>query len=163
MSNETILERFWSKVDRRGPDDCWPWKGYVDVKGNGYGQFWDGMHLVKSHRFAYILTNGFIAPGLVADHTCHNDADCTDVPCQHRACCNPGHLEAVTQSVNSIRGHSGDHQSTKACCPKSHPYSLENTLIRSNGRQRVCRECNRQSQARYRAKRKENSLCQTNK
>jgi hypothetical protein len=26
--SESVLRRFWSKVDRRGPGDCWPWKAY---------------------------------------------------------------------------------------------------------------------------------------
>lgn len=161
MSNETVEERFWSKVDRRGPDDCWEWTAYVG--DNGYGQFWDGVRLVKSHRFAYLVTKGFIAPGLVADHTCHNEAECTNVPCHHRACCNPAHLEAVTQSVNSIRGHSGDHQTAKTHCPSNHPYSPENTILSRHGKHRVCRECNRRAQARYNAKRKATTLCQTSK
>lgn len=27
------LQRFWSHVDRRGPDECWLWTGYVTKQG----------------------------------------------------------------------------------------------------------------------------------
>ena len=150
-----VLERFWAKVDRSGGSDaCWPWMGYVDETGNGYGQFWDGDHLVKAHRFIYTKECGTVPLGLVVDHTCHNGTGCTDVPCVHRRCCNPKHLEVTTQSINSIRGRSGDHQSAKTHCPKGHAYSPENTLSRQGGRHRVCRECNRAHQRKYNAKRK---------
>lgn len=146
--------RFWAKVDRKGPTECWEWTGYVDASGNGYGQFWDGERRVKAHRFSYQEAFGPIPPGLVIDHTCHNEAECRSVPCAHRACVNPAHLEAVTQSINSIRGHSGDHQLAKTHCPHGHTYNPENTILRNGGRHRVCRECNRRVQARYNLKRK---------
>lgn len=146
-------DRFWERVDTSaGPTSCWPWT--ATVTENGYGQFHDGFRIVKAHRFAYETTNGPIDDGLVADHTCHNDSSCTDVPCAHRKCCNPAHLEPTTQRINSIRGRSGDHQSAKTACPKGHPYSLENTIIRNGRGHRLCRTCNRATQARYNAKRK---------
>lgn len=30
------LERFWTKVDVRGPDECWPWLAAIT---DGYGRF----------------------------------------------------------------------------------------------------------------------------
>ena len=64
------------------------------------------------------------------------------------------HLDATTQSINSIRGRSGDHQRAKTHCPSGHPYSEANTILRDGGRQRVCRTCNRAAQIKYNAKRK---------
>lgn len=151
FSNE-VLARFWAKVDRTaGAGACWPWTGTVNE--HGYGSFWDGDRLVRAHRFALEI-DGPALGRLVADHECHNESDCTDVPCQHRRCVNPSHLEAVTQSVNSIRGRSGDHQSSKTHCVQGHEYTAANTLHRNGGRHRVCRTCNRASQARYNQKRK---------
>ena len=138
-------ERFWAKVDKSG--ECWGWEGTINEKG--YGGFHDGTRTVKAHRFAYELASGPLPPGLVVDHTCHNESGCTDVPCSHRACVNPGHLEAVTQSINSIRGRSGDHQTAKTHCPSGHEYNTENTIIGSNGRRRTCRTCANASSARY--------------
>ena len=34
----TYIERFWSKVDRQGPDECWEWQAGRSEKG--YGWFW---------------------------------------------------------------------------------------------------------------------------
>lgn len=31
------MERFWAKVDKRGPDDCWEWKGGSTCK-DGYSR-----------------------------------------------------------------------------------------------------------------------------
>ena len=149
-----VLHRFWAKVEVRGPDECWPWTAYVDENTNGYGQFWDGTKLVKAHRFSYQVAYGSIPNGKVIDHTCHNNSACDKVLCSHRACVNPAHLEATTQSINSIRGRSGNHQSSKTHCKNGHPYSSDNTILRDSGRQRVCRTCNIAAQIRYNAKRK---------
>ena len=34
---ESDIARFWSKVDNRGPDDCWFWM--AGCGDSGYGQF----------------------------------------------------------------------------------------------------------------------------
>lgn len=99
--------KFWAQVDKRGPDECWPWTGWI--KENGYGSFGaSGGRL--AHRIAYEYTIGPIPKGLVLDHLCHTaDPQCADtVNCPHRRCCNPGHLEPVTARENIARGRSGD-------------------------------------------------------
>ncbi len=150
-----VLDRFWAKVEVRGPDECWPWTAYVDEAGNGYGQFWNGSALVKAHRFSYeVFTGAPIPRGLVIDHICHNDSGCTDVPCLHRKCCNPRHLEATTQKINSIRGRAGDHQLAKTHCPKGHPYDDENTILLDGGKHRICRTCRQETCAAYYQRRK---------
>jgi len=133
--------RFWEKVDARDVDGCWPWLGYVD-KDRGYGQVRVDHRLHKVHRFSYELHNGPIPAGRVIDHACHNNSDCTDVPCLHRRCVNPRHLEAVSQSLNTERGRSGSHNSSKTHCPQGHEYTQENTAPQHNGRGRRCRACN---------------------
>ena len=91
-------ERFWSKVDRRGLDECWEWLGAKLVKG--YGHFFLGgtrqegnRRWVLAHRFAYEELVGPIPDGLDLDHLCRNVG-----------CCNPAHLEPVSRSVNLLRG-----------------------------------------------------------
>lgn len=76
-----LQERFWSKVDKRGLDECWPWKAAVRRKDEGYGAFWlEGRHQPAS-KVAWRLTHGQIADGLEVCHRCDNPQ-----------CCNPGHL-----------------------------------------------------------------------
>lgn len=140
MSDHYVIARFWAKVDVRRPTACWPWGGFRNDAG--YGQFWDGQRLVRSHRFAYELVHG-LAEGDV-DHTCHNGSGCPGGrTCAHRACCNPAHLEDVTHRENVRRGQAGTRSTGwRTACVKGHPYDDANTYIDPNGHQR-CRTCNR--------------------
>lgn len=102
--------RFWANVDTRGPDECWPWVGYVQP--NGYGSFSSHERGTTrlAHRIAYEYMVGSIPAGLMLDHVCHTrDPRCEDRDsCPHRRCCNPAHLEPVTARENLARGRSGD-------------------------------------------------------
>lgn len=77
--------RFWPKVERRGPQECWPWLLAPNPKG--YGKFkCDGEQL--AHRVALWLHTGK-RPGEAVRHTCDNPI-----------CCNPSHLIDGTQLEN---------------------------------------------------------------
>ena len=102
VSGTTLDDRLWPRVQKGSPDECWPWTGGLNKDGYGRMQ-WDGK-LQYVHRLAYIHTNGALPAGTEIDHTCHNDTGCTIKPCPHRRCCNPSHLEAVTQAENTARG-----------------------------------------------------------
>lgn len=86
----SLVDRFWRKVDRRGPDECWPWLAAVRRKDEGYGAFWlDGRHQ-PAQRVAYELTAGERVPaGMVVCHRCDNPP-----------CCNPSHLFVGTPQDN---------------------------------------------------------------
>lgn len=87
------VERFWEKVDRRGPADCWLWTATRTAK-DGHGRFYPITGKgVLAHRFAYELLVGPIPDGLVIDHLC-----------RVRLCVNPAHLEPVTAEENTRRG-----------------------------------------------------------
>jgi hypothetical protein len=80
-------QRFWSKVDKRGHDECWPWTG-SKFATTGYGQFWLRGTNVGAHRVACALTHGLSA-GRMAIHSCDNPP-----------CCNPLHLRWGTHAEN---------------------------------------------------------------
>src|SRR5687767_3695415 len=62
---------FWRFVDRRGPDDCWPWIDTVLAR-TGYGMFWHAglKQTLPAHRVAWLLTHGPIPKGLELIHVC---------------------------------------------------------------------------------------------
>lgn len=85
----SLHERFWSKVNRLGINECWPWMAAVRRPDEGYGAFYlNGRHQ-PSNRVAWMLTNGPIPQGLVVCHRCDNPP-----------CCNPAHLFLGTKLDN---------------------------------------------------------------
>ena len=145
-------DRYWRRVDQSaGPDACWPWQGRLDRygygeyrrrfghRGEGGGSYW------RAHRVAYELLVGPIPNDLVIDHLCRN-----------RSCCNPAHMEPVTNAENLHRG--AGHARLiplPLCCPNGHEYTVENTLMRyypRDGRSyRTCRACAKERRRRHRA------------
>lgn len=81
------MDRFWSRVDIRGEDECWPWLG--SFTHNGYGRFWFEGKTVRANRFSYQDQKGPIGDDDVIRHSCDNPP-----------CCNPKHLLRGTQKDN---------------------------------------------------------------
>jgi hypothetical protein len=145
LTDEDYVRRFWSRVDRRGPDECWLWLG--TLCSTGYGQFWFPPRKPLAHRLAYELTFGPIPDGLTLDHLCYV-----------RNCVNPAHLEPVPLEVNYRRAvekgrlaNGGDHNRQKTHCAQGHPFDEANTYLRPGGG-RGCRACNRAAAARSKSK-----------
>lgn len=131
------VERFWEHVDRRGPDECWPWLGKGN--GDGYGRIGIGSRADKSgrdiaaHRFAWELEYGPIPAGMNVCHRCDNPP-----------CTNPWHLFLGTQTDNLADMVSkGRHYQTNVThCIRGHIFDVPNTYINPQGR-RSCRVCRR--------------------
>lgn len=154
-----LYQRILSRVDVRGPDECWPWNGALNENGYGFLSIKKGKQttVIMAHRAMFELWWHPIPDELELDHTCHTaDDTCRDgVDCMHRRCTNPDHLEAVTSAENIRRGRpvSGkDHfHGKKTHCPQGHPYDEANTAV--YGRRRHCIAC-RTARNRARAERR---------
>lgn len=108
----TLDDRFWSRV--RKSDRCWEWDGAH--LASGYGSFRHQGQARVVHRLTYEATFGPIQDGLQIDHLCRN-----------RGCCNPDHLEAVSQKINLLRGVGFSAENArKERCPDGHIYDAIN-------------------------------------
>lgn len=133
----------WSKVNKT--ETCWLWTGQLDI--SGYGQILRNGKLFKTHRVAYELLVGPIPEGLTLDHV-------KDRGCQHRSCCNPAHLESVTNTVNILRGDSiAANNARKTHCKRGHELDGLN-----NRGQRFCNVCTAEIDRRFREKKAASSL-----
>ena len=139
MPRKTLEERFWEKVDRRGPDECWPWTGMKNSKG--YGRIEVEGRRRAAHRIGYQLIYGPVPEELVMHHLCEN-----------RICCNPAHLIPTTNKINVLLGNAPSAKAARAThCKRGHEYTEENTRIPKSGGKRSCRTCCREYMRRKRA------------
>lgn len=87
---KTNEEKFWSRVSKQGPNDCWPWIGAKHP--TGYGKIWLNLpdRVCKpAHHAALLLTGVDVPKGTVVMHSCDNPS-----------CVNPAHLSKATQQLN---------------------------------------------------------------
>lgn len=82
--DEKSITRFWSKVDKRGAEECWEWQA-CRTSGAGklpYGLVVFGGRGQVAHRVSWQIVFGAIPHGQVVRHKCDNPP-----------CVNPNHLE----------------------------------------------------------------------
>lgn len=94
-SMRTLQDRFWAKVNKRGPMSslgtrCWVWTG--STSDFGHGQIRNGPRpgvLLRAHRLSYEWAYGSVPDGLLVLHRCDNPP-----------CVRPSHLECGDQKKN---------------------------------------------------------------
>lgn len=115
-------------------DGCWLWPGST---ASGYGH----LRGTLVHRAVYEGLRGPIPEGMQLDHLC-----------RVRLCCNPSHLEPVTNRENILRGVGVSAENArKTHCRLGHPFDASNTWTDKRGG-RHCRECGRASHRRWLAR-----------
>ncbi len=99
---ETDKYRFWSKVNKKGKNDCWYWEAGKDQ--SGYGRFNLGGRIFHSSQIALAISGTDVKSGDNVLHslTCTKNAEKNfgDATIS-RLCCNPNHLRVGTKKENS--------------------------------------------------------------
>jgi hypothetical protein len=142
-NDEAALLRYvnWVAFDARvHPQDngCWLWTGSLNVPTPaGYGAVTitvDGRKVHRlTHRLSYVRHRGQVPEGLVLDHLCRTPQ-----------CCNPDHLEPVTQRANVLRGVGrAAANKAKTHCLNGHELSGANVYLTPKHKARQCVTCQR--------------------
>jgi hypothetical protein len=84
-----LPDRFWSKVQPCPMSGCWLWVG---AESDGYGQMRVGDRVLMTHRIIVESVGRRIPAGLTVDHRC-----------EVTLCCNPLHLDVVSNAENIAR------------------------------------------------------------
>jgi hypothetical protein len=79
QGNPTLEKRFWAKVRRAGPSECWLWTATISKWG--YGGIKIGKAVFMAHRVSFAMANQQEPGDMLVCHSC-------DTP----ACVNPAHL-----------------------------------------------------------------------
>jgi len=127
-------EVLWSKVDKRGEDECWEWKGFRNH--DGYGRTWINDKGYYAHRVIYSL----VYPNTISLNapTSQNETGFLLHTCDNPSCCNPKHLwvgnHADNMADKAEKGRSPDFSGGKGPrCKLTMEQAREARLLRKTG------------------------------
>lgn len=112
----STIARFWEKVDRRGPDDCWDWLASTYPDGYGHIRISTPRRLVGAHIMSFHIHKGTTF-GLFVCHTC-------DRP----ICCNPSHLWLGTNRDNQLDAVAKGRQKGRSSPGSTNPRAILNEV-----------------------------------
>lgn len=133
-----LPERIAKQIAEPDANGCWRWTGTHRpcgyVRRSVDGRLW------YLHRYVYTVLVGPVPENLHMDHLC-----------RVHDCCNPKHLEPVTQRENNRRGESPPAKNgRKTHCMRGHLLAEENLIPSKKQRgRRGCRVCNAEYQRDY--------------
>lgn len=110
--------------DRGHSTPCWVWQLRLKSDGYGVGCLPGTGKTVRMARASHEAYVGPIKDGLQIDHLCRQPS-----------CCNPDHLEAVSNIENMAR-----QAAARTHCKRGHIFAGENLTFYPNGA-RTCRTC----------------------
>lgn len=114
---------------------CWEWSGGLDK--DGYGKTTIDRADWRVHRAVWTALVGPLDSTLVIDHLCRN-----------RVCCNPDHLEPVSDVENWRRSHAPSRiYADRSTCKNGHDLNSPENLRKNKAGARVCKICYNEWQA----------------
>lgn len=115
----SLEERFWLHVDRRGPDECWPWKAATYPRGYGALSLAGGRGQVTASRVALAVHGSPVPADMMALHRCNNPT-----------CCNPAHLYIGSYAENMRDKIAAGHHLAGPAGPRAKLRTVDVTNIR---------------------------------
>src|SRR5271157_6229991 len=96
---EKQVARYWSKILKGAPNECWPWIGALKARGR-YGNMTVNKENVGATHVGWFIVHGYDSYPLQVLHTC-----------DHPWCMNPSHWFKGTNRDNCadkcVKGRSG--------------------------------------------------------